>query len=174
MKNLILKGAIVAVAVAVLGLAFGQASSISKLEGKKMPNISMTDLAGKKHTNESLKGKVVLLDFWASWCGPCKAASPFMQSFHKKYASKGLVVIGANFEGQVETKNVTSRYSKKHNLTYTFTHNNNKVAEVLGVTGLPSFIFVDRKGVVRRTEAGFAPSMVAKMDAKIQKLLAEK
>lgn len=147
-------------------------SPVESLNGKKMPSFSMTDLSGKKHTNTSLKGKVVILDFWASWCGPCKAASPTMQALHQKYASKGLVVIGANTEGQGDGFAIAKKYAAEHRFGYTFTAKNEDFAQKLGIQGIPTFIFIDKKGVVRRVEVGFNPgSTPASFEDTVKRLL---
>ena len=58
----------------------------------------MPDLAGKKVDLAELKGKVVLVDFWASWCGPCKEEMPVLEALHEKYAEEGLVIVGVNID----------------------------------------------------------------------------
>lgn len=140
--------------------------------GKPIPAFSMTSIAGKKMTNASLKGKVVLLDFWATWCGPCKAASPTVQALHKKYAGKGLVAIGANtFEESIDKK-FAAGYAKEHSYNYTFTFGNDKLANSWGVTGIPFFVLIDQKGVVRWIGRGFNPqSTPAEVEGEIKKLI---
>lgn len=148
-------------------------SSLSKLVGKTAPTFKMKDVKGKTHTNKSLKGKVVLLDFWATWCGPCKAASPTMQALHKKYASKGLVVIGANtFDGADGLKK-SKAYSKEHGYTYTFTYGNDRFAQSLGVRGIPAFIFIGKDGKVAETQVGFSQQLAPKFEATAKTLLAK-
>ncbi|MBL8088079.1 MAG: TlpA family protein disulfide reductase [Chthonomonas sp.] len=120
-----------------------------------LPAFSMKDLAGKTHTNKSLKGKVILLDFWATWCGPCKQASPMMQRLHTKYAKRGLVAIGANAFEKSEDKSFAEGYRKEHKYTYTFTFGNSKLADSWGITGIPYFVLVDKKGVVQWIGRGF-------------------
>ncbi len=124
--------------------------------GKAVPAFSMTDLAGKKHTEKSLKGKVVIIDFWASWCGPCKKVSPILQELHTAYAKKGLVIIGANMGEQAgKSKQIAAEYAKKNKYTYAFTVENDKLATAWGVTGIPHFVVIDKKGIVRRVDTGF-------------------
>ncbi len=135
--------------------------------GKKVPPFSMTDTKGKKHTDKTLLGKVVLLDFWATWCGPCKAASPTMQKLHAKYAKQGFVMIGANTGEQEKGPKNAIDYAKEHKYTYTFTYNNDKLTESWGVQGIPYFVLIDRKGNVLRVDTGFDPSMESALEKSV-------
>ena len=142
------------------------------LTGKPMPGFTMMDVSGKKHTNASLKGKVVLLDFWATWCGPCKKASPVMQSLHTKYGSKGLVVVGANTWEQGDNKGSAARgYAKEHGYSYTFTYGNDNLAKSLGIEGIPTMILIDKSGKVSYVQVGFDPSLESKLEGLIKPLL---
>ncbi len=142
------------------------------LKGKAMPAFSMTDTSGKVHTNASLKGKVVLLDFWATWCGPCKAASPTMQKLHEKYAKQGLVVVGANvFEQGPGAKTAAANYAKEHKYSYTFTKGNDALAQKLGINGIPAFIFIGKDGKVAEVQTGFDEALATQFEATVKKLL---
>ncbi|MFZ4507890.1 MAG: TlpA family protein disulfide reductase [Fimbriimonas sp.] len=170
------KKAIFALALAALSTAaFAQGVDFEKLGGKPMPSFKMTDLKGKVHTNASLKGKVVIMDFWATWCGPCKAASPSIEALHKKYASQGLVVIGANMGEEKPGKEAAAGYAKEHKYTYNFTYNNDKLASDLGIQGIPAFLFIDKSGKISQTITGFDPRQSpAMLEAAVKKLLAAK
>lgn len=163
-----------AVSTLALGAAvlFAQGGQGENLKGKPFPAFKMTDTNGKVHTNASLKGKVVLLDFWATWCGPCKAASPTMQKLHEKYASKGLVVIGANaYEQPKDKAGAAAKYQKEHKYTYTFTKDNDKLAASIGARGIPFFVFIDKQGVVREVATGFGGGSAAQFEKTVQSLL---
>ena len=142
------------VALVYGAFAYGQ-GTVGSFTGKTMPAFSAKTFAGATISNATLKGKPYILDFWATWCGPCKAASPSMQSIHKKYASKGLVVIGANMGETAKTKAEAKKYPGTHGYTYTFTSANDKLAEKLGIQGIPCFIFVDKMGKVKAVKTGF-------------------
>ncbi|MER3495459.1 MAG: hypothetical protein C4320_00670 [Armatimonadota bacterium] len=163
---------------AVLGAVFATAQGGSALKGRPLPAIKMVTTDGKTITNASLKGKVVILDFWATWCGPCKVASPVMEELHNKYKSKGLMVIGANTSENSNAEAAAANYKKQHGYTYTFTKKNDQLASALMTKlksdGIPLFIFVDRKGIIRETVMGYAPSMKKSFDTMVQRLLAEK
>ncbi len=170
-----MKYKIILAAAAFLGVAaFAQqddAPKIQDLEGKPAPEFKMVDAAGKEYTNKSLKGQVVLIDFWATWCGPCKAASPTIQSLHEKYGKKGLMVLGANaFEKG--KKDAAAGYSKEHGYTYQMTVNNDALAKSWGVKGIPTFIIIDKTGVVKKVQVGFGGEETAKAleDAVVQAL----
>ncbi len=159
-----------ALLVAAAVSASAQPANTALKVGKPAPAFSMTDLNGKKHTNKSLKGKVVLVDFWATWCGPCKAASPTMQEWHTKFSKKGLVVIGANaFENTLDKK-YAAAYAKEHKYTYTFTWGNDKMAEAWGAESIPMFVLIDKKGVVQHVAVGFGPTEKKALADKIAKL----
>jgi thiol-disulfide isomerase/thioredoxin len=139
------------------------------MRGKALPAFTMKDLNGKAVTNASLKGKVVLFDFWATWCGPCKKASPLMQELHKKYSSKGLVVVGANVNDQA---GAAAKYKKDHKFSYLFTTGGEALLRKTGFTGIPGFIFVDKKGVVQRVQLGFGEGLGDDFENTVRRLLA--
>ena len=171
MKKLIISFALAASTLTVFSQGGG---SLSGLEGKAAPQFSMKNAkGGKPLTNASLRGKVVLLDFWATWCGPCKAASPTMQALHKKYASKGLVVVGANTFDGTDGLAKSQKYAKEHGYSYTFTYGNDKFAQSLGVRGIPAFIFIGKDGKVAETQIGFSEQLAGQFEATVKNLLAK-
>ncbi len=157
---------------AVIALASVSFAQLEKLEGKSAPKFKMTDTNGKVLTNKSLKGKVIILDFWATWCGPCKAASPAMDALQKKY-KKDLVVIGANM-GDRGSTTAAPEYKKEHKYSYTFTSKNDKLAGDLGIQSIPAFVIIDKKGNVSKTFVGWGDQMVPIMDSAVKKLIAAK
>lgn len=159
----------IAVLIGTLGVAAH--AGPESLKGKPIPPFKMKSSDGGTISSNSLKGKVVVLDFWASWCGPCKAASPVMQSLYAKYARQGLVVIGTNITDAMDK---VVGYKKEHNYTYPFTQGNDAYGAKLGVQGIPLFMFIDRKGIVRRVDTGFGGSSAKEWEATVKGLLAKK
>jgi len=135
--------------------AFAQDPNVglAGLVGKPAPKFKMTDIHGKVLTNQSLIGKVVVLDFWASWCGPCKQASPIMQKLFKKYGSRGLVIIGAETLENGAAP-IAKAYASEHHYTYTFTTNNDGLTTKLGIGAIPAFVIIGKDGRVAKTETG--------------------
>jgi thiol-disulfide isomerase/thioredoxin len=154
----------------VAACALGQQAAIQKQTGKPMPTFSMKDTNGKVYTNKSLRGKVVLMDFWATWCGPCKAASPAMDALQKKYGKQGLVVLGVNI---TDTPAAVKGYVKKNGYSYAFTPANDAWAQKVGVGPIPTFLVVDKKGVLQKVQIGFAKGKTdVELEGVVKKLLA--
>jgi thiol-disulfide isomerase/thioredoxin len=119
----------------------------------------------------SLRGKVVVLDFWASWCGVCKMMTPTLNEWHKKYAAQGLVVVGVSSDKH----DVATSATKKFGIDYAVgadTHD--KVFPGFNVPALPTIYILDKGGVVREVEVGFDSAHLQKTEEMIKKLLADK
>jgi thiol-disulfide isomerase/thioredoxin len=130
-----------------------------------------------------LRGQVVLLDFWATWCGPCRATLPRFEKFYEQYKDKGFMVIGlTNFEGQVEGKQLTRvqelnylrDFKKKFGLTYGFAISDTGKNDVnYVVSSIPTTFLIDRRGVVRFISIGSSDVEGAALNKMIRKLLDE-
>jgi len=125
-------------------------------KGQKAPNFSITTLDGKKLSLASLRGKVVLLDFWAQWCEPCKKELPELQKLSQAYAGKGVVVVSVNIDKQREN---AERMAKQ--LGVSFDVGLDPAGTVAGMYDLPkmptSFV-LDKKGIIRFVHEGFEGS----------------
>ena len=152
-----------------LGLAAvaGTASALDK--GARMPEIGVKDLTGKPVSLASLKGKVVIVDFWATWCAPCKEEMPVLQKLYTKYKAKGLVVVGVSVDE--EAGNVAP-FIKKMKVTFPIVHDaGHEVADRFKPPKMPSSYVVDRNGIVRHVHEGFHAKDAAALDAEVQALL---
>jgi len=159
------------IALSILALTSAFAGP-ETLKGKPIPAFAMKSVTGTSYTDKSLKGKVVILDFWATWCAPCVAASPTMQKLYTKYAKQGLVVLGSNITDSVDG---VKGYAKKHGYSYPFTQGNEAYAKKLGISAIPVFVFIDKKGIVQKVDTGFTTTTSpADWEATVTKLLAAK
>lgn len=170
MKNRLFVIALVAVAAVLVSSAV-----IANLSaGTKAPNFSLTALDGKKfelQSNFKQPGKVVLLDIWATWCGPCRGEIPFLVKLSTKYADKDVVFVGVAIDQQ---KSTVADFARKQKINYTIVHDPNAatVGGKYGVRGIPATYIIDKKGVIRFAHSGFGgESDAAAMDKEIASLL---
>lgn len=120
-------------------------------EGSSLPDLKTFGLSGK--LPDDLKGKVVLIDFWASWCTPCKASFPVMDELQKTYGTNGLVVIAVSVD---EKKSAMEKYLKKSPVSFTTLHDSSqKLVTAADVATMPTSFLVDRMGKIRFVHTGF-------------------
>jgi peroxiredoxin len=123
-----------------------QETQASDLTGKPAPDFALSDLQGKSVKLSGLRGKVVLLDFWATWCGPCRIEMPRVQKLHRDFRAKGLVVYGVNV-GEETTK--VRPFLTKNGYTFPMLLDRQKtVMDKYQVNGIPTLVIVDRKGTI--------------------------
>lgn len=146
-------------------------NDVKALEGKALPPFEMTAVSGKKINNATIKGHATVIDFWATWCGPCMKASPVMEQFHQEFGSKGLIVIGANGFEDTPGPALAKDYAAKHSYHYTFTHSNDNLMQKWGITGIPTIIFVDRNGKVVKVQVGYGDELKAPLKSLVSNLV---
>ena len=144
-----------------------------KMEGKRLPPFNMRTLGGKHLSSADAKGKVVVLDFWATWCEPCKLLSPTIQRLQIEYGTKGALIIGADTFEQGNAKSLISRYMAQHKYTFTVTCENQDYANRLGISGIPCVMVIDKTGVVRRVFVGYNPVVGKDIESTVRRLLAK-
>lgn len=155
-----------------------------RLQGEIAPEITISKwIEQAPLTIAGLRGRVVLLDFWATWCGPCLAAFPHLKEWHEKYKERGLVILGiTKYYGHGNRQEMTpaeelgfiERFKKQYNLPYgvavTDTDNNHRN---YGVTAIPTAVLIDRQGVIRMVTTGTGGGNEAEISAAIEKLIEE-
>ncbi|MBL8066942.1 MAG: redoxin family protein [Armatimonadetes bacterium] len=162
-----------AVLIAGTALVAVAQNKTATFEGKTAPSFKLKITDGTTATNASLKGKVVLLDFWATWCGPCKKASPTMQNLHKTYSSKGLKVIGVSVMEEEKGKAGVVKYKTDHKYTYPFAYEGDDLAKSLKVSSIPQFVLIDKKGKIVKTWEGYSESIMGDITAKVKAEIAK-
>ncbi len=134
-------------------------------------SVSLPDVKGGNATLASFKGQVVLLDFWASWCGPCRESFPWMNDLQQRYGAQGLRVVGVNLDQEPEEaldflQQVPAQFT-------VLLDTSAQLPDAFGVMGMPSSYLIDRNGKIRAQHVGFHHDRAAAYEQTIKTLLAE-
>jgi len=143
--------------------------------GSRAPAFTSTTLSGHKITLSSLKGHVVLVDFWATWCGPSQMAMPTLESLYKKFSPGGFRVVGMSVDDANSVGDIRPLI-KQLGITYTITTtpDANLIPNTdYKVNGIPSQFLIDKKGIVRWSQSGYSEDEGTELAALIKKLQRE-
>lgn len=159
----------------VIGFTFffamttGYAAS-EKLSGKAS-DFTLKSRSGKNIKLSELRGDVVMLNFWASWCGPCRKEMPLLEKIHKKYKRLGFTLLGVNVE---ENSSAAKNYLKDVKVTFPVLFDTtNKTSKLFDVSAMPTTILIDRSGNKRYLHKGYKPGYENDYKKQIKKLLRE-
>ena len=123
-----------------------QKAGIKPTKGSQTaPNFSLEDLNGKKVDLKQFRGKVVFLNFWATWCGPCKEEMPSMEALYQKFKERGFVFLAISVD--YEEKKKVKEFIDKHHYTFPVLIDSKCLTlDLYGVKGIPTTILIDKKG----------------------------
>ena len=136
------------------------------------PDFTLKTLDGQEITLSQLKGKVVLLDFWATWCGPCRESIPHLIHLYNRYRGNGFELIGMDVDkGDVDT---VRRFVKSMDIPYPVVVAPDDVARSYRVSGIPETVLIDKEGTIRERMVGFSSTIVQELTKKVAELTSEK
>jgi thiol-disulfide isomerase/thioredoxin len=134
--------------------------------GSRLPDFSVKDLQGRDISSADLRGKVVLIDFWATWCQPCKKEMPGYQKLVDNYGSRGFAVVGFKFDTMMDTEDPVL-FAKKIGVRYPLAVAPDELKQKFGgIEGLPTTLVYDRKGILRGKVIGFEYTNVIESELK--------
>jgi peroxiredoxin len=137
--------------------------------GSRLPDFSLKDLQGHGISSADLRGKVVLIDFWATWCQPCKKEMPGYQKLLDRYGTRGFAVIGFKFDTMADTEDPI-QFAKKIGVHYPLAMAPDELKQKFGgIEGLPTTMLYDQNGILRKKVIGF--EYTEAFDAAIRPLL---
>jgi peroxiredoxin len=139
----------------------------------KAPDFTLMARGGKEIGLSQLKGQVVMINFWATWCGPCRQEMPLLEDIYKKYNKMGFTLLGVNVEPDAKT--AEAWLAKQAPVTFPILYDTeSKVTTLYNVNSMPSTVIVDRKGNVRMLHRGYKPGDENEYLNQIRTLIREK
>ncbi len=151
-------------ATLVVSSMVGASSSVA-------PSFTLPSRSGDMVSLEQLKGQVVMINFWASWCGPCRQEMPLLDQMHKRYSSLGFTLLGVNVEANTKD---AERWLAETPVSFPVLFDkDSKVSQMYEVSAMPSTVFIDRKGHVRYLHRGYKPGDESEYLNQIRALLKE-
>ena len=169
MKNSIFKTTF-AVCITLLFTTTITYAASEKTSGKA-PNFTLKSRSGKNIKLSELRGEVVMLNFWASWCGPCRQEMPLLEKIHKKYKRLGFTLLGVNVE---ENSAAAKNYLKDVKVTFPILFDTtNKTSKLYDVSAMPTTVIIDRNGNKRFLHKGYKPGYENDYKKQIKNLLRE-
>ena len=157
---------------AALALAFAIAAAPSQAVGigEAAPAFSLRDAKGASVALERLRGQVVYVDFWASWCGPCRRSFPWMNELQRRYGDRGLTIVAINVDKDPAD---AVRFLERNPAQFAIAYDRDgSIPLAYAVEGMPSSYLVDARGKVVDVEQGFHDDRKAVVEQRIQSLLA--
>ncbi|MCS7249785.1 MAG: TlpA family protein disulfide reductase [candidate division WOR-3 bacterium] len=130
-------------------------------------SFQLENLAGEKVSLKNYQGKIILIDFWATWCPPCRAAIPHLVNLYEKFENRNFVVLGIG----LDEKELLIKMKEEMNIKYPILIGNNEIAKFYQVQAIPTLVLLDKNGKIYYREVGFSEEGIKKLELKILELL---
>ena len=155
----------------VVVLFLASAGALAVAPGELAPAFALPTASGETIALERLKGQVVYVDFWASWCGPCRRSFPWMNEMHRKYAGKGFAIVAVNVDRKrADADRFLAQFPAEFPVVY---DTSGTTPTAFAVKGMPSSYLIDTAGKVIAIEQGFRDEQGAALETRIRALIAK-
>lgn len=178
LHKFIFKAGLILVGIILLSLPYGCNKESTQIEhllvGKPAPDFSLKDTEGKTVQLKDFAGKIIVLNFFATWCPPCRKGIPDFIELYKQYESQGVVIIGISLDiiSALGDTSPLINFMKKEGMNYPVLLGNKEVTKAYGkISAIPNTFIIDKKGIIRKAYIGYQPKYVIESD--IKTLLAE-
>ncbi len=138
------------------------------LIGNKLPDTLLNSLDGKPGRIAGRTGKVVFVEFWATWCPDCREVAPHVQKLHEQYGDKGLDIVAISVDTKAKT---VEKYMAEKKLTYPVFMGNENTRTMFRVLRIPTVYLIDKKGLVNAVYVEYGEKRAAEVEAKVKELL---
>jgi len=139
--------------------------------GNTAPSFAAMDMDGKKVSLTDLSGKVVILDFWATWCAPCRASTRELEKLHEKYKDRDVVILGISID---EGKSVAERvkeFTGKNGLTYRMLVDDGRISKAFAIRNIPAMFILDKQQRIIKIYPGYFQGLSSIVEKELEDLL---
>ena len=164
-----MKKTLILLVVALASLSLSRALAVTATG--PAANFTLKSVGGENVRLSEYRGQVVLINFWASWCGPCRQEMPHLDAIHRKYAPLGFTVFGVNVE---QDRKLADKVLRDIPVSFPVLFDDqNQVSELYDVDAMPVTVLVDRNGDIRFMHRGYKPGYEIEYEAQVRQLVRE-
>ena len=157
-----------------IDLARGMIENPRRAREPLAPDFTLTNDAGETLSLRDLEGKTVLLDFWGTWCGPCRAATPTLVRLNKEFSGQAFALVGVSSDSQRD-RQVWQKYIEVNKMPwFQFLDLDRRIHRLFGVSVFPSYVILGADGMIRERLEGYGPTTAMDLESKIKKSLGRK
>jgi len=171
MKRLIYFVLMISLILSLLSCAKSGNNSADKKKTPGALSFNLADLKGNKVKLDDYKGKVVMLEFFATWCAPCQMLASELQHMHETYKNRGLIVLAVSLDEGQDAVSAVSSFVKEHRISYQVLMDDGNARKEFGVFSLPTSFIIDKQGAIKSKHQGFLPDMSKSISKEIETLL---
>lgn len=160
------------IAVAFLIGACQKESPRVKAEvGKPAPAFSLVDTGGNRVSLSDLAGKVTILEFWATWCGPCQESVPELNALQAKFGDRDVTILGISIDEGDDAHEIVREFSSEHKISYPILFSDESVTTEYGIMSIPVLFILDKAHVIKSRHVGYRPGMSEDLVREIEAML---
>ncbi|MGW8271760.1 MAG: TlpA family protein disulfide reductase [Thermodesulfovibrionales bacterium] len=139
--------------------------------GKPAPAFSLIDTDGNRVSLSDLKGRVTILEFWATWCGPCQESVPELNVLEAKFGGSDVTVLGISVDEEEDASAIVREFAAKHKIGYPILIADEGTKTAYGIMSIPVLFILDRGHVIKSRHVGYRPGMSKELIAEIEAML---
>lgn len=139
--------------------------------GEPAPDFTLTDINGNSVRLADMKGRVVMIEFWATWCPPCRESVPVLNGLYKKYKERGFTLLGVSIDKGQDVRAVVSSFVRDLSVAYPVLLDTDNVNQSYKVVNVPSSFVVDKNGRIAFKHVGYFPGIEIMLSTEVEALL---
>lgn len=139
--------------------------------GDTAPAFTLSDPDGRAVRLSDFSGRVVVIDFWATWCAPCKESTKEFEALHRKFKDRGVVMVGISMDKGADASATVKKYAQENGVSYVMLMDDGTVSDAYGVRNIPATYILNKGHVLVKTYPGYLPGLGERIAKEIESLI---